>query len=196
MVYRFLILSDEDESFMREFEFLDSQTLLDFHNMIQDELEFDRSQLASFYTTSDNWEKEEEFTLFDMGGASATMEDAILEEVICKDNQKMAYVFDFFNERSLFIEYIGESEEKRGVDYPTCVSAKGPAPKQILFGTSKKKSVYQDIDSSTDDDDDDVIPESDDLYISDEDEQSLPNFDNDDIDELLEGEEGDDRNDY
>ena len=44
MVYKFAVLSDEDESFMREFEFLDSHTLMDFHNMIQEELEFDKSQ--------------------------------------------------------------------------------------------------------------------------------------------------------
>ena len=48
MVYKFVVLSDEDESFVREFEFLDSHTLMDFHNMIQDELEFDKSQMASF----------------------------------------------------------------------------------------------------------------------------------------------------
>ena len=43
MVYKFVVLSDEDESFVREFEFLDSQTLMDFHNIIQDELEYDKS---------------------------------------------------------------------------------------------------------------------------------------------------------
>jgi len=30
MVYKFVVLSDEDESFVREFEFLDSNTLMDF----------------------------------------------------------------------------------------------------------------------------------------------------------------------
>ena len=72
MVYKFVVLSDEDESFMREFEFLDSQTLLDFHNIIQEELEFDKSQMASFFMATDNWEKEEEFTLFDMGTGSSS----------------------------------------------------------------------------------------------------------------------------
>jgi hypothetical protein len=49
MVYKFVVLSDEDESFVREFEFLESHTLLDFHHIIQDELEFDKSQMASIY---------------------------------------------------------------------------------------------------------------------------------------------------
>ena len=41
MVLKFTMLSDEDETFVRDFEFLDTQTLLDFHNIIQSELEFD-----------------------------------------------------------------------------------------------------------------------------------------------------------
>jgi hypothetical protein len=36
---------------------------MDFHNLLQDELEFDKSQMASFFMATDNWEKEEEFTL-------------------------------------------------------------------------------------------------------------------------------------
>ena len=60
MVYRFVVLSDEDETFVMEFEFLDSQNLLDFHNILQDELEFDRSQMASFFMATESWEKEEE----------------------------------------------------------------------------------------------------------------------------------------
>src|SRR5512133_190465 len=120
MVYRFVVLSDEDDAFVREFEFLESQTLLDFHNAIQEELEFDKSQIASFYMSTDNWEKEEEFTLFDMGAGSSTIDNAELEEVIYKKNQKLNYVFDFFNERSLYIEYVGESDEIDGKEYPNC----------------------------------------------------------------------------
>lgn len=107
MVYKFVVLSDEDESFVREFEFLDTHTLLDFHYLIQDELEFDKSQMASFFMATDNWEKEEEFTLFDMGTGSSTMETAVLEDIIFRKNQKLLYVFDFFNERALFVEYTG-----------------------------------------------------------------------------------------
>ncbi|MCX6325307.1 MAG: hypothetical protein NT144_01450 [Bacteroidia bacterium] len=101
MVYKFVVLSDEDESFVREFEFFDSHTLMDFHNLIQDELEFDKSQMASFFLATDNWEKEEEFTLFDMGTGSSTMEVAVLEDIIFRKNQKLLYVFDFFNEFSV-----------------------------------------------------------------------------------------------
>lgn len=186
MVYKFVVLSDEDESFVREFEFLDSQTLLDFHNQIQEELEFDKSQMASFYLATDNWEKEEEFTLFDMGTGSSTMEDAVLEDVIFRKNQKLLYVFDFFNDRSLFIEFTGETKEIDGREYPACVNSKGIPPKQVVFGTSSRK-LYNNIVVSDDDDDDDDDAEVDDLFLNTEDEESFPDFDN--IDNLNEEDE-------
>ena len=176
MIYRFVVLSDEDESFVREFEFLDSHTLLDFHNMIQDELEFDKSQMASFYLATDNWEKEEEFTLFDMGTGSSTMEVAVLEDIIFRKNQKLLYVFDFFNERALFVEYTGEAKEVDGREYPACTNSKGIPPKQVVFGSSSRK-LYNNIVVSDDDEDEDET-EVDDLFLNGDDEESLPDFEN------------------
>ena len=184
MVYKFVVLSDEDESFIREFEFLDSNTLLDFHNLIQDELEFDKSQMASFFMTTDNWEKEEEFTLFDMGAGSSTMDTAVLEDIIFRKNQKLLYVFDFFNERGLFLEYTGEAKEIEGREYPSCTNSKGVPPKQVVFGGNVSK-LYNNIVVSNDDDEDE--PEVDDLFLEGEDEETLPDFEN--IENLNEEEE-------
>jgi hypothetical protein len=186
MVYKFVVLSDEDESFVREFEFLDSQTLLDFHNMIQEELEFDKSQMASFFMTTDSWEKEEEFTLFDMGAGSSTMDGAVLEDIIFRKNQKLLYVFDFFNERSLYVEYTGEAKEIEDRDYPICTNSKGIPPKQVIFGKSSRK-FYNNIVVSEEDDEVEDEPEVDDLFLNGEDEEPLPDFEN--IDNINEEEE-------
>jgi len=187
MVYKFIVLSDEDESFIREFEFLDTHTLLDFHNMLQDELEFDKSQLASFFMTTDNWEKEEEFTLFDMGSGSASMETAVLEDIILRKNQKLLYVFDFFNERGLFIEYIGETKEDNSKELPICTTSKGNPPKQVVFGGKSSSKLYNNIVVSDDDDDEeeDLV---DDFFLNDDDEDLLPDFD-DNTDGINEEEE-------
>ena len=48
--------------------------------------------MASFYLTTDNWEKGE-FTLFDMGTGSSTMKMNL--KIIFRKNQKLLYVFDF-----------------------------------------------------------------------------------------------------
>lgn len=174
MVYRFVVLSDEDDAFVREFEFLDNQTLLDFHNILQEELEFDKSQMASFYLATDNWEKEEEFTLFDMGAGSSTMDDAILEDIIFRKNQKLLYVFDFFNERGLFIEYTGEVKEVEGREYPVCTNSKGIPPKQVVFGGSARKKYNNLVVAE---DEDEVEPEIDDLYFNSDDDESISDFD-------------------
>jgi hypothetical protein len=176
MVYKFVVLSDEDESFVREFEFLDSHSLMDFHTQIQDELEFDKSQMASFFLATDNWEKEEEFTLFDMGTGSSTMDDAVLEDVIFRKNQKLLYVFDFFNERALFIEYTGEDKEIDGKEYPNCTNSKGIPPKQVVFGGTARKNFNNFVVSE--EDEEDVEPEVDYLFLNNDDEESLSDLEN------------------
>ena len=187
MIYKFVVLSNEDESFVREFEFLDTHTLLDFHNMLQDELEFDKSQMASFYMATDNWEKEEEFTLFDMGTGSSTMDSAVLEDVIFRKNQKLLYMFDFFNERGLFIEYTGEAEEDGRKDLPACTNSKGVPPKQVVFGGRSAHKLYNNVVVSDEDEDEyEEVDEIDDLFLND-DEDSLSDFDN--IDSINEEEE-------
>ncbi|HOU30438.1 MAG TPA: hypothetical protein PL101_04450 [Bacteroidales bacterium] len=173
MVYKFVVLSDEDDSFVREFELLDRQTLLDFHNILQEELEFDKSQMASFYLASNNWEKEEEFTLIDMGAGSSTMEDAVLEEIIYKKNQKLLYVFDFFNERALFIEYVGDTKEVEGRQYPVCTNSKGLPPKQIIFGTASRRNLSPlAIDDEEEEEDIDV----DDVFFNGDEDEGLGDF--------------------
>jgi len=168
-----VVLSDEDEAFVREFEFLESHSLLDFHNAIQEELEFDRSQIASFYMATDSWEKEEEFTLFDMGAGSSTMENAILEDVIFRKNQKLLYVFDFFNDRALFIEYVGESKEIDEREYPLCTNSKGLPPKQVTFGGVSRKKYNNLI--VTDDEEEEVV--DDEIFFDSEDDETLGEFD-------------------
>ena len=138
-----------------------------------------------------NWEKEEEFTLFDMGTGSSTMEVAVLEDIIFRKNQKLLYVFDFFNDRALFVEYTGEAKEIDGREYPVCTNSKGVPPKQVVFGGSSRK-LYNNIVVSDDEDDDDDVdidiePEGDDLFLNGDDEESLPDFEN--IDSLNEEEE-------
>ena len=55
MVYRFRIISNEAEGFVREFELQGNQTFYDFHLAIQKNLEYDNSQIASFQITDQSW---------------------------------------------------------------------------------------------------------------------------------------------
>jgi len=171
MIYKFVVISGEEESFIREFELDENNTLLDFHKSIQEELEYDKSHLASFFTTTDNWEKEEEFTLFEMGSAITVMEEVIIDDILINENQKLIYVFDFFNERVFFIENIGTVPEIEGREYPLCTNSHGAPPPQIVSSSSSG------IDISDDDySDNDILPDED---------TELPDFENiDDFEEM------------
>jgi hypothetical protein len=110
-----------------------------------------------------------------MGTGSSTMETAVLEDIIFRKNQKLLYVFDFFNERALFVEYTGETKEIEGRDMPVCTNSKGVPPKQVIFGGTTRK-LYNNIVVSEDDEEDEA--EVDELFLNGDDEETLPDFDN------------------
>lgn len=138
MVYKFRLLSEEVKDFVRDIEIRSDQTFYDFHLIIQDDLGFDNSQIASFFLTNTKWEKIKEFTLFDMSdGKNNTlipMDKAILKNFIENAKQRLIYVFDFFNERSFYIELVDMQKEVIYSDYPAVIFSKGNPPQQILFG--------------------------------------------------------------
>jgi hypothetical protein len=106
------------------------------------------------------------------------MENAVLEEVIYRKNQKLLYVFDFFNDRALFIEYVGEIKEDEEREYPVCTNSKGLPPKQVTFGGVARKKYNSLV--VTDDDDDEVDEDvvDDEIFFNGEDEEGLSEFDN------------------
>lgn len=160
MIFRFVAISSEEESFVREFELNKDNTLLDFHKTLQEELEYDSSHMALFFLTTDKWEKEEEFTLFDMGSDTTVMDEVIIDDLIMDEKQKMLYVFDIFNERALFIECVGKTEEVKDRKYPVCTRSQGMPPQQIM------PDGFTPIDPLTDND------------LSSDLESDLPDFEN------------------
>jgi len=137
MIFLFRIISDEDPDFYRDLVAEGSDTFLDFHNALQKELGYDPTQLASFFITSKQWEKEQEITLIDMmqepGLSSQTMEQVTLEEYISELNQRMIYLFDFFSDRAFFIELIEMSDEVSPRETPFIGHRQGDPPPQLAL---------------------------------------------------------------
>ncbi len=135
MIFLFRIISDENPDFFRDLVASGSDTFLDVHNVIQKELDYDPTQLASFFITSANWEKEREITLIDMieepGLTSLTMEQVTLDEHIKELNQRMLYLFDFFSERAFFIEMIEMSDELSRRETPFIAHGNEDPPPQL-----------------------------------------------------------------
>ena len=136
MVYKFRILSDEVDDFVRDLDIISGHTFFNFHQALQQELRYDPSQLASFFLSNDRWEKVKEFTLFDMSDENRSdvvfMDKAVISDYITAVKQKLLYQFDYFSDRVLYIELEAIYEEKAGDLYPVITRRQGLPPRQIL----------------------------------------------------------------
>jgi len=143
MVLKFRLISNEQDNFVRDFEILAEQSFFDLHMIIQENLHFDKSQIASFFTCNPDWEKEQEITLFELSDEEShkviTMENAIVGDHMLDVHDKMIYVFDVFNERLFFMELVEKHKKDSSKQYPLCSLEEGHPPLQLLmdqlFGT-------------------------------------------------------------
>ena len=135
MVYRFTIISDEVDNFRREIQIDSDATFLDFHNAILKSVGYPNDQMTSFFICDDNWEKETEVTLEDMGTSSDIdswiMEETPLSELLEEEKQHLLYVFDPLAARAFFIE-LTEMITGKDLDEAICTKQTGDAPQQLL----------------------------------------------------------------
>jgi len=135
MIYKFTILNDEVDNFVRVINIDSEAKFIDLHNAILDSVGYEKNLMTTFFICSENWEKGQEVTLVEMESSSEydnlVMEDTSLEELLVDENQKLLYVFDMISERVFFIE-LTEIIPRKNLDKPVCISSEGDAPVQIL----------------------------------------------------------------
>jgi hypothetical protein len=135
MVYKFTILSDEVDNFVRVITIDSEAKFLDLHNAILDSVGYEKNLMTSFFICSDNWEKGQEVTLVEMESSSEydnlVMEDTTLEELLVDENQKMLFVFDMISDRVFFIE-LTEIIPGKDLVKAVCISSEGNPPVQIM----------------------------------------------------------------
>lgn len=143
-VYRFRLLFEDQEDFLRDIEIKPGQTFKDFHDIILKSIDIESNELASFFICDPSWNKQREITLIDMGvkmpdndideddmrSVKVTipvmiMEDVKIKEVIEDPHQRMLFEYNFLNPTTFFIELmkIVESDPKKV--YPVCVKKDG-----------------------------------------------------------------------
>ncbi len=135
MVYKFTILSDEVDNFVRVITIDSEATFFDLHNAILDSVNYEKNQMTTFFMCSDNWEKGQEVTLVEMESSSEydnlVMEDTKLEELLVDEHQKLLYVFDMMSDRVFFME-LTDIIPRKNMDKAVCISSEGDAPIQVL----------------------------------------------------------------
>lgn len=136
MVFRFTILSDEADDFIRVIDMDAEATFLDLHNAILDSVNFKKNEITSFFLCSDEWEKEQEITLIEMETSSEydnlVMDKVKLGDLLTDEKQKLLYVFDMISDRSFFIE-LSEMIPHKKLSKPVCRISKGNPPEQMLM---------------------------------------------------------------
>ena len=135
MVYKFTMLSDEVDNFVRIFNIDAEASFLELNDAILDSVNFEKNQMTSFFICSDNWEKGQEVTLLEMESSSEydnlIMKDTKLEELLSDEGQKILFQFDMISDRVFFIE-LTEVIPGKDLNKAVCLSSKGKAPLQQI----------------------------------------------------------------
>ena len=135
MIYKITFSCDDVDDFRRVFEADSEATFLDLHHAILNSAGYPDDQMTSFFICDEDWEKEQEITLEDMGGSSEEdsyiMRETRLSELLEDEKQKMLYVFDPLTERVFFIE-LSEIIYGKDLANAVCTRKEGIAPKQTV----------------------------------------------------------------
>ncbi len=130
MIYRFRIVLDVLDDVFRDIELRENSTLEDLHNAICQAFGFNGTEMASFYSSDDQWNQGEEFVLFEMGEGNPVrmMDETLLNDILSEDQTKLIYIYDFLNMWTFYVELAEITEPKDGQNYPNLLFAHGVLP--------------------------------------------------------------------
>ncbi|RYD76650.1 MAG: hypothetical protein EOP53_14335, partial [Sphingobacteriales bacterium] len=135
-VIRFAVEIDCHPDVKRVIEIPAESTFEDLHFAVLSAVDFDTSQLASFYLCDDEWDRKLEITLIDMESEDSdftpVMRDTELEDYITEKGMKLIYEYDFALLWKFLIvtEDIYESEDNNPANFPILVTSEGDSPEQ------------------------------------------------------------------
>lgn len=135
MLYRLIMLSDENDVFRRDIKINTDATFFDLHKAILDACNYTHDQIGSFFICDKNWNKKEEITLFPTECDSAVdnyvMDETTIDQLIDDEGQKLVYEFDMLAERYFYLQ-VAEIITRQHLDEPEVCRSEGTAPKQLL----------------------------------------------------------------
>lgn len=148
---RVLVDTEGETNVFRDIELPANASFEELHLAIQDQFDFDNSQMASFYESDDDWERGDEIMLMDMSMNDKQevrlMRDTLIGEILSKPEQKMLYIFDFLVMWTFFVEVVSVGKFSEDIEYPNVLLSVGDAPDQNsksaedLFGSMKSEMM-------------------------------------------------------
>ncbi len=169
MLYLFKIEYPQETKFTMQVAIKDTQTLWDLHQAIQQKLNYDPGQMASFLIVDEKeFIQQEEYPSINMENLSedSPMKTVSIDNIAKRKGQKLIYLFDMFSERFFVLDLIATSEEEdTKLSYPYLFNEQGVPPDQTFFDMGIENDSQKNID-----DDDEFGFDDDDMYGIDEDD--------------------------
>lgn len=135
MIYRFTVISDEVDGFMREIQIDADAKFLELHKLILKACDYEDNQLTSFTICENGWEKGQEITLEEMDTDadedSYIMAETELSQFLVDEKQHLLYTFDPLADRVFFIE-LSEIKTGKSLKEGKITRSLGEAPAQVL----------------------------------------------------------------
>lgn len=149
MIYKIRLILDTEEDVIRDIAIDFNDSLEDLHNAITNAFGFDGSEMAAFYLTDEDWNQGEEIPLFDMteSEANISMQGFILRDILTEEKNKLIYVYDFFSMWTFFVELISVEEDTHQIELPSLLLSVGLVPTEA----PDKQFVSEDASDSDDD---------------------------------------------
>ena len=146
-LFKIIVLSKDSEDFEMQVTASDNILFSDLHQGIQSALEYDPLQMASFFLSNEDWDKETEIALVEMEETNEQllMDETKLSDKIVTINQKLIYLYDFFSER-IFLMNVESIEETDSKIFD--IKVNGEIPMQIDIDSDGIDSIIGDMGSS------------------------------------------------
>lgn len=110
-----------------------NSTFFELHEAIQDECKFDPSELSTFLLADEEWDPGMEIAMFEnnssIENSTPTMKNATLGDYLKEKEDKLIYVFDVINQKSLYIE-LNEIVMEKKLNAPIVTYKRGLDPLQ------------------------------------------------------------------
>lgn len=147
MIYKFRLISDEVSDFKVEISIDADDTFLSLRNEILNIAGYSKDQMDSFIICDEDWQKEKEVTLADMGSESDEdiwlMSDTRLSDLIEDEGQRLMFVFDYLTNRAFYME-MKELIPSKSLDKPKCTRKEGKAPEENVDMAAFEAKLDQD----------------------------------------------------
>ena len=127
MKYNIRVILESKEDVIRNIEINSNCLLSELHYYLIECFDLNKNELASFYTTNNELEINDEIPLISFEDRGSNMQNTKLEVVLDEHNNNLIYVYDYMKMWRFLIELKSKEED---FDFKKCISKIGKMPKE------------------------------------------------------------------